>query len=95
MTRRLALALIGVLLCAGGAEADPFQFIVDKTAAIAAYAQVRVDGQFIGYTDMYGRINIRAKDSGVQTCTVSFLGHEYTQRLTISGQTKVTTIRLK
>ena len=95
MYRRLVLTSIAALLYSGACQADPFQFVDDKTGAVAAYVPVQVDGQFVGFTDMYGRIEISTQQPGVHTCTVRFLNRVIQLQLSISGtQKKLTVVRL-
>ena len=95
MSGRLLLALVAGLLFPVGAQADPFQFVDDRTGAVAGYVPVEVDGQFVGYTDMYGRIEISTQQPGVHTCTVRFLGRLFQLQLNISGtQKKLAVVRL-
>jgi len=89
------LYAIAALLVPAAAQGALFQFVDDKTGAAAGYVPVQVDGQLVGYTDMYGRIDIHAQQSGEHTVNIRFLGRAFKLQLNISAdQKKLTVIRL-
>ena len=95
MSRRLVLAVLAGLLFPGASQADTFQFVDDRAGAVAAYAHVQVDGQFVGFTDLYGRIDIATQQTGPHTATIRFLGRVFQLQLNITGdQKKLTVVHL-
>src|ERR1700740_355675 len=96
MSRRRAVAILAGLLFPVAGHADSFQFVDDRSGAVAAYAAVQVDDRFAGFTDMYGRIDLSAQQPGTHACTVRFLGRLIPLQLDITGtQKKLTVVRLQ
>jgi len=94
MFTRVALAALLGLSFPGVVCADPFQFVVQNTGAYAAYAAVYIGTDLVGYTDQYGRIEIK-KPPGQYNCTVNFLRPPpFSVALRITGNTKLTRLNL-
>jgi hypothetical protein len=90
---RIFLLIVIYMYTAGSSEADPFQFVNRNTGAFASYSAVSIDDKLVGYTDMYGRIDI-SRPPGQYICTIRFLGRTVTAQLTISGDTRLKPVPL-
>jgi hypothetical protein len=90
---RVFLLMVMYMCTVGSSEADPFQFVKRDTGAFVSYSAVSIDDKLVGYTDMYGRIDI-SRPPGQYTCTIGFLGKTFTVSLKISGDTKLKPVPL-
>jgi hypothetical protein len=77
---RIFLLMVIYMYTTGSSEADSFQFVNRNTGAFASYSAVSIDDNLVGYTDMYGRIDI-SRPPGQYTCTIRFLGKTFTVQL--------------
>lgn len=99
MLRRFLVALLFLMSFTRMARADPVQFVYEDTEAkkgraLARYARVELDGKFLGYTDLYGRIDIR-RPPGTYQCRITFQGQSFTLTLTLTGNSQLKEMRIR
>jgi hypothetical protein len=97
MLKGLLVAILVTVTFASATRADPIQFVYEDPGAkktFAGYARVELDNTVLGYTDLYGRIDIR-KPPGDYRCRITFLGRTFTSTVNLTGSSQLRVVMLR